>query len=82
MSILSEALVALLGPERAREEVTDELLDDALRESLRRRQANSRDGGAVIEEMLRRGRSYRDIEREVGLAIGTAHRWRHRVGES
>jgi hypothetical protein len=42
---------------------------------MRRREQNSRDGGAVIAALIELGVSYRDIEREAGIPIGTAHRW-------
>jgi len=68
-----EALVNLLGDRRTGDTRADLL--DALREAMRRREQNSADGGAVIAALTELGVSYREIERETGVPIGTAHRW-------
>lgn len=68
-----EALVNLLGDRRTGDARTDLL--EALREAMRRRERNSADGGAVIAALTEMGVSYREIERETGVPIGTAHRW-------
>lgn len=68
-----EALLDLLGPDREGDPVQQ--LEEALKESVRRRKQNSASGGAVIKALLRAGWSYTDIETKCGLARGTAHRW-------
>jgi thymidine phosphorylase len=68
-----EALNSLLGANR-----TDDLRADliaAAKEAMRRREQNTRDGGAVIAALIESGLSYRDIERLTGIPHVTAHRW-------
>jgi len=69
---LEDALRSL-GITRTGDDCADLLA--AARESMRRREQNSRDGGAVIAALIEFGVSYRDIEREAGIPIATAHRW-------
>lgn len=75
---VDEALDTLLGPAREGDPTTQ--LEEALRESLRRRERNSEAGGAIVHGLLRSGWSYREIERRCGLPVGTAHRWALKVG--
>jgi hypothetical protein len=71
-----EALMNLLGERRTGDRRADLLA--AAREAMRRREQNSADGGAVIAALVDEddiGMSYRELERETGIPIGTAHRW-------
>jgi hypothetical protein len=69
-----EALMNLLGDRRSGDERTD--LIEAAREAMRRREQNSADGGAVIAALVKdHGVSYRELERQTGIPVGTAHRW-------
>lgn len=71
---VEEALVNLLGERRTGDRSAD--LIAAAKESLRRREQNSMDGGAVIAALRDElGMSYRDIERTTGISYVTAHRW-------
>ncbi|MGH3710524.1 MAG: hypothetical protein ACRDRU_14585 [Pseudonocardiaceae bacterium] len=69
---LAEAL-ASLGVQRSPDQRAD--LIAGAREALRRRERNTRDGGAVIAAMVALGMSYRDIEAATGIPHVTAHRW-------
>lgn len=56
----------------------DTLINDlarAARESLHRRAANSRDGGAVLVELHRQVQSWRRVEELTGIPRTTAQRW-------
>jgi len=55
-------------------------LVEALREAMRRRERNTASGGVVIRALLGLGWTYRVIEEECGLPVGTAHRWAHLPG--
>lgn len=68
-----EALDALLGNRRSGDPTTD--LVDAARESMRRREENSKRGAAVIPGLREQGLSWREIERRTGIPHSTAERW-------
>jgi hypothetical protein len=73
MNPLEEALMELLGVEQTGDRKAD--LIAAAREAMRRRERNSRDGGAVIAALVEEGMSWRDIERATGIPFVTARRW-------
>jgi transcriptional regulator of acetoin/glycerol metabolism len=68
-----DALTNLLGDVRTGDEITDLLA--ALRESKRRRERNSLDGGTMIAALHTRGWSYRQIGDAIGMSHVTVHRW-------
>ena len=70
---LQEALAELL-PDTPRGDLIDDLCL-AARESMRRREVNSRNGGVVIAALRREGLSWREIERRTGISRTTAQRW-------
>ena len=67
-------LDALLPADQRGKDVDANLLA-AARESLRRREQNSLDGGAVLDALRRRGWSLRKIEKETGIPFNTIKRW-------
>jgi hypothetical protein len=70
---VAQALEHLLGANRSGDERTD--LIRALHEAMRRREQNSRDGGAVIAALVQSGLSYRQIEELTGIPRSTLQRW-------
>jgi len=69
-----EALNALVPRRQQTGDLTADLTA-AARESMRRRQENSRLGGAVIRALHRRVRSWRLLELATGIPTRTARRW-------
>ncbi len=70
---ISEALDALLGPERTGDSRAD--LIAAAREAMDRRIQNSERGGVVIAALRESGMSWREIETATGIPRTTAQRW-------
>lgn len=70
---MREALDALLPDGPGGDLIED--LCQAAREAMRRRVANSRNGGAVLTALHRAGLSWREIERKTGIPQTTARRW-------
>ena len=77
---LQQILERLLRERRTGELEAD--LAEAAREVWDRRQRNTDDGGAVIEQLRALGWSLHRIERETGIPVNTARRWGMRPGEA
>lgn len=67
------ALQALLGDHRSGDHIND--LVNAAKESQRRREQNTVDGGEIIADLRAAGLEWRDIERLTGIPKATAQRW-------
>lgn len=80
---LEQALANLLPGGRSGDEKADMLA--ALRESWQRRRRNSENGGAVIAALVDPqigGMTYRQLAEEVGIPLGTLHRWQAAPGST
>lgn len=76
---LDEALDSLLGRTRTGDPHVDAL--EAMRAAMDRRRQNSEAGGLVVAYLRSEGMTYRAIEEETGIPIGTAHRWANPPGK-
>ena len=70
---VDEALAELLGERRTGDVRADLIM--GLHEAMRRRDRNTKVGGAVIAALRDEGLSYRDIENATGIPRTTAQRW-------
>lgn len=70
---VDEAVDELLGELRTGDEDTD--LVAAARVSMRIRERNSARGGAVLNALHQRVKSWREVERLTGIPRETARRW-------
>lgn len=67
------ALQALLGDHRSGNYLND--LVTAAKETQRRREQNTMDGGEIIDALREAGIEWREIERLTGIPKATAQRW-------
>jgi hypothetical protein len=71
---VAQVLDELLPAERRSGDLTADLCE-AGREAMRRRVANTHNGGVVIGALRERGLSWRAIEEGTGIPQATARRW-------